>query len=181
MSLRSTFLEEAELAMFRKLIDRRIPSMYGTAFLIERELIVAERMAFYVGAGVVSESSDAWVVFRSDRYETKGGLDWARFQILEAATLGEALATTGRLFYDVSAVVALGQGALKCIRVLSASVEDGHGAIVYDAVVRLEFDDGRVLSIGHAPGVYEGVCLSRGEAVTLGDPPILTERVRLGG
>lgn len=181
MSSLSTFLEETELATLRRLIDRRISSIYGTAFLVERELVVAERMAFHVGAGAVSASSDAWVVLRSDRCETKDCLDWARFQILEAETLGEALRTTGRLFHDASAVVALGQGALRCIRVLSASVEDGDGAIVYDAAIRLEFDDGRVLSIGHAPGVYEGLCLSRGEAVTLGNPPILTERVRLGG
>lgn len=123
------------------------------------------------------DRDEIWVSFGSERFETNGFLDYAQFRITRAGSLGDALQTKGNLYADTSALVSLGEGALQRIRVLAATLDEDGRDFHYDAVLSFEFDDGRVISVGHSPGVYEGVCVARGEPVTLGNPRELWDRI----
>lgn len=154
--------------------------VYGTPFLVDRDNLVATKLAIQVGDSSPNGRNAYFLGFGSDRFETQDCLDYARFRIDIAESLGAALGTTGRMYFDTSVFVDVGSGIVREISILSANVDDDVPEDPsYDAIIRFELTDGMVLSIGHSPGVYEGVCLTRNANSTLGSPATFWERIKL--
>jgi hypothetical protein len=65
------------------------------------------------------------------------------------------------------------------IRVQSGRVRGSQDDIVFDVLIALALADGRILSFGHAPRIFEGVCATLGKPELLGNPEIIGDRVVL--
>ncbi len=181
METETGLLSPSETSLLARLVGRTLAFIDGTPFLVEGgTLICATKFAVALDGPQPFQRDRPCLVLESDRQETvKDYLDWGRFRVSTCESVMVALGGSGQAGIDCSTLVVTGGPVSICaVRVGAARIEGTHDVVHYDALIALELNDGRKLTFGHAPGVYDGVCLSLGEAETLGSP-VVEERLVL--
>lgn len=179
MKTLSVSSNDAAERLLRRLLGRRLYWIFGPAFIVEAGLVVSNRFALPLDVHSSGKSSD-YLVVGSTRQETpQDHLDYGCFECHQAESLADACGGGRVLLSDVSSIVVPEQNSIVRIRIGEALVRGEREEIRYDALIFLELDDGRTLSIGHAPGVYQGVCATFGDPTSLGNPSIVTDRLVL--
>lgn len=166
-------LSASEDALLKRLLGIPLPFIDGTPFLVEGgSLICAAKFVIALEGQQPFHHDRPCLLLQSERFETaKDYLDWGRFRVSSCESVAAAFGEHSGVGTS-TLVVTGGPVSVRAIRVGAATVVGVHERVHYDALIALELTDGRSLTFGHAPGVYEGVCLTLGKPETLGSPDV---------